>query len=80
MTTLPFAAGCGSVIEHADALDWLAAREPGRATAVIYAPPYAVGSPVRGREDGAAGSVFGPLSFLSRTMSCAPGRSGPAAS
>jgi hypothetical protein len=28
-----------------------------------------VGSPVRGREDGAAGSVFGPLSFLSRTMS-----------
>jgi hypothetical protein len=31
-------------------------------------PPYAVGTPVRGREDGAAGSVFGPLSFMSRTL------------
>ena len=56
-------------IEHADALDWLAAREPGAATAVIFDPPYAVGSPVRGREDGAAGSVSGPLSFMQRTMS-----------
>lgn len=69
MNTLPAAAGSDPVIEHGDALDWLAAREPGTATAVIYDPPYAVGSPVRGREDGAAGSVFGPLSFLSRTMS-----------
>jgi adenine-specific DNA-methyltransferase len=59
----------GSVIEHADALDWLAAQEPGSATAIVYDPPYAVGTPVRGREDGAAGSVFGPLSFLSATMS-----------
>ena len=59
----------GAAIEHADALDWLAAIEPGTAAAVIYDPPYAVGTPVRGREDGAAGSVFGPLSFLSRTMS-----------
>jgi DNA modification methylase len=58
-----------SVIEHADAVDWLAAQEPGAATAVIFDPPYAVGTPVRGREDGAAGSVFGPLSFLSQTMS-----------
>jgi DNA modification methylase len=58
-----------SVIEHADALDWLAAREPGTATAVIYDPPYAVGTPVRGREDGAAGSVSDPLSFMQRTMS-----------
>lgn len=57
------------VIEHADALDWLAAREPQTATAVIYDPPYAVGTPVRGREDGAAGSVSGPLSFMQRTMS-----------
>lgn len=55
-------------IEHADALDWLASLAPESATAAIYDPPYAVGSPVRGREDGAAGSVFGPLSFMSRTL------------
>lgn len=66
-------------IEHADALDWLAAQEPGAATAIVFDPPYAVGTPVRGREDGAAGSVSGPLSFMQRTMSlCAralkPGR------
>jgi hypothetical protein len=58
-----------SAIEHCDALDWLAAREPGCATAVIFDPPYAVGTPVRGREDGTAGSVAGPLSFMWRTMS-----------
>jgi site-specific DNA-methyltransferase (adenine-specific) len=58
-----------SAIEHADAVGWLAAREPGAATAVIFDPPYAVGTPVRGREDGAAGSVSGPLSFMQRTMS-----------
>jgi DNA modification methylase len=68
VTTLPFTAESDSGIEHADALNWLATRELSSATAVIYDPPYAVGSPVRGREDGAAGSVFGPLSFLSRTM------------
>jgi DNA modification methylase len=56
-------------IEHADALDWLARQEPGCATAIVYDPPYAVGTPVRGRQDGAAGSVSGPLSFLQRTMS-----------
>jgi DNA modification methylase len=53
-----------SSIEHADALDWLPRQEPGAAAAVIYDPPYSVGSPVRGREDGAAGSVFDPLNFL----------------
>jgi DNA modification methylase len=62
-------ATAGSAIEHADALSWLEAQEPGAATAVIYDPPYAVGTPVRGREDGAAGSVSGPLSFMQRTMS-----------
>lgn len=67
MSTLPVT--IGSVIEHADALDWLEAREPGTAAAVVFDPPYAVGSPVRGREDGAAGSVSGPLSFMQRTMS-----------
>jgi DNA modification methylase len=57
------------VIEHADALQWLAEIEPGCATAVVFDPPYAVGTPVRGREDGAAGSVSGPLSFMQRTLS-----------
>jgi DNA modification methylase len=55
-------------IERADALDWLSKQPTGEATLVVYDPPYAVGQPVRGREDGAAGSVFGPLSFMSRTL------------
>lgn len=62
--TLPLAGR----IEHADALDWLAAQPEGEATAVIFDPPYAVGTPVRGREDGAAGSVFGPLAFMNKTL------------
>ncbi len=62
-----------SAITHADALDWLARQEPGAATAICFDPPYAVGTPVRGKEDGAAGSVFGPFGFLHRTMSlCTP--------
>jgi adenine-specific DNA-methyltransferase len=56
------------MIDRADALDWLADRQDGQATLVVYDPPYAVGTPVRGKEDGAAGSVFGPLSFMSRTL------------
>jgi site-specific DNA-methyltransferase (adenine-specific) len=56
------------LIEHADAREWLAAQPAGKARAVCFDPPYAVGTPVRGREDGAAGSVFGPLSFLHRTL------------
>jgi adenine-specific DNA-methyltransferase len=51
-----------------DAQAWLAGLEAGQAKLVVYDPPYAVGTPVRGREDGAAGSVFGPFSFLSRTL------------
>lgn len=51
-----------------DALRWLKTIPAGSARAVIYDPPYAVGTPVRGREDGAAGSVYGPLSFMSRTL------------
>jgi site-specific DNA-methyltransferase (adenine-specific) len=58
----------GAIPEHADALSWLDALPPGEATVVVYDPPYAVGTPVRGKEDGAAGSVFGPLSFMSRTL------------
>lgn len=54
--------------EWADALTWLAAREPDSARLIVYDPPYAVGTPVRGREDGAAGSVFAPFGFLHRTL------------
>ena len=56
------------VIDRADALDWLADRQDASATVVVFDPPYAVGTPVRGKEDGAAGSVFGPLSFMSRCL------------
>ena len=55
-------------IVRADAREWLAAQVAGEARAVVFDPPYSVSTPVRGREDGAAGSVFGPLSFLYRTM------------
>ena len=58
-------------IDHADALDWLTARAAGEATLVVFDPPYAVGTPVRGKADGAAGSVFRPLSFMSKTLALA---------
>lgn len=51
-------------IQHADALVWLKGCRTESATLVVFDPPYAVGSPVRGREDGAAGSVFGPFQFM----------------
>jgi DNA modification methylase len=35
---------------------------------VIFDPPYATTTPRAGKEDGAAGTVSGPLSFLHRTM------------
>ena len=54
--------------EWNDALLWLPTIEDGSVRAAIFDPPYAVGTPVRGREDGAAGSVFGPLSFMARTL------------
>ena len=55
-------------IVRAEARTWLAEQEPGTATAVVVDPPYAVGTPVRGREDGAAGSVFAPFGFLFEVM------------
>ena len=60
--------GRAGLIEHADALDFLAAQEPGAARAIIYDPPYSRFSPMRGREDGAAGSVAAPWKFMHRTM------------
>jgi site-specific DNA-methyltransferase (adenine-specific) len=56
------------IIDHADALDWLSDRAQAKASVIVLDPPYAIGSPVRGREDGAAGSVSGPFSFMSRVM------------
>ena len=51
-------------IQHDDALRWLVKRPAECATLVVFDPPYAVGTPVRGKEDGAAGSVFGPFQFM----------------
>ena len=56
------------MIEHDDALVWLRARADGAATRVVFDPPYAVGTPVRGKEDGAAGSVFAPFAFMHRAF------------
>ena len=55
-------------VELADAREWLRRQDPGRARAIVFDPPYAVGTPVRGREDGAAGSVFSPFGFLHETL------------
>lgn len=60
-----------SQVIHADARDWLAAQPEGAARAVVFDPPYSRHSPMRGREDGAAGSVAAPFSFMSRTMKLA---------
>jgi site-specific DNA-methyltransferase (adenine-specific) len=55
-------------IEHADALTWLARQEPASARVIILDPPYSRYSPMRGREDGAAGNVSAPFSFLHRIL------------
>ena len=52
------------LIEHADALEWLARQERGTARVVCFDPPYSRGTPMRGREDGMAGSVYEPFGFL----------------
>jgi hypothetical protein len=56
------------VIERDDALAWLARQPPDSARAIIFDPPYSRYSPMRGREDGAAGSVSGPYSFMFLAM------------
>lgn len=55
-------------IDLNDARQWLAARAGADAAVVVYDPPYAVGTPVRGKDDGAAGSVFAPFGFLHETL------------
>jgi hypothetical protein len=57
-----------SSIEHADALDWLPRQPEGAARTIVFDPPYSRYSPMRGREDGAAGSVSAPFSFMHRVM------------
>jgi DNA modification methylase len=57
-----------SLVEHADALDWLARQKPESAAAIIWDPPYSRHSPMRGREDGAAGSVSAPFKFMHQTL------------
>lgn len=53
---------------HADALEWLPTQPSASAQAIMFDPPYSVGSPVRGREDGAAGMIFGPLTLVWKTL------------
>jgi site-specific DNA-methyltransferase (adenine-specific) len=65
----PSVASSGSAL--ADARAWLASLSGSDAAVVVYDPPYAVGTPVRGREDGAAGSVFAPFGFLHETLRAA---------
>lgn len=57
-------------VVHAEAVEWLASMPAGSAHAVILDPPYSVrtASSYRSREDGAAGSVFGPFSLMGRAM------------
>ena len=55
-------------IVHDDALHWLRAQQPGSARVVVFDPPYSRGSPVRGREDGAAGSTYEPFGFLHEAL------------
>lgn len=57
-----------SRIERADALQWLARREPGSARVVCFDPPYSRSTPMRGKEDGAAGSVYEPFGFLHQAL------------
>ena len=60
-------------IERAEARAWLAEQEPGCAAAIVIDPPYSRGTPVRGREDGAAGSTARPWKLLRETLElCVP--------
>ena len=72
-----------TTIKLDDALLWLAKKDKESAQLVVFDPPYAVGTPVRGREDGARlleiigrtdipvvpGAVF-PLCAAARKLNC----------
>jgi len=53
-------------IERADAVQWLKNMEAESANVIILDPPYRgpTDAPVRGRDDGAGGQVFGLFGFL----------------
>ena len=53
-------------VEHAGAVAWLNAMPEGCASVVVLDPPYRgpTDQPVRGRDDGAGGQVFGLFGFL----------------
>jgi DNA (cytosine-5)-methyltransferase 1 len=58
-------------VQHDDALSWLADQEPRSAKVIVFDPPYSRSTPVRGRDDGAAGRVYGPFSFLHKAITAA---------
>ena len=55
-------------VQHADALEWLGELEPGSAKVIVFDPPYSRSTPVRSRDDGAAGRVFAPFSFMHKAL------------
>jgi site-specific DNA-methyltransferase (adenine-specific) len=55
-------------IERADALAWLARRAPDSAKVIVWDPPYSRYKPMRGREDGAAGSISAPFKFMHQIL------------
>jgi len=60
-------------IVRAEAREWLRAQPPGCAAAIVIDPPYSRGTPMRGREDGAAGSTARPWKLLRETLElCVP--------
>ena len=56
------------LIDHADARNWLAGMKSDSARVIVFDPPYSRYKPMRGREDGAAGSVSAPFRFLHETL------------
>ena len=57
-----------SLIEHDDALSWLARQSQDSARVIVWDPPYSRYKPMRGREDGAAGSISAPFKFMHQTL------------
>ena len=56
------------LIEHADALEFLARQPEGGARVICFDPPYSRNKPPRGKWDGMGGSVYGPFEFMHRAM------------
>lgn len=63
----------GDRIVRMEARAFLAGQPPGCAAAIVIDPPYSRGTPMRGREDGAAGSTARPWKLLRETLElCVP--------